>query len=466
MLDSKFFFRIENYFLIFSLLFGLFLIIFTPPLQSPDEPAHFSRAYSISEGHILAKKLNNVSGDFVPASLLNFENELGYLTFKTNKRISFEKIRESSGIIVHKSDKVFSDQKYQALYSPLAYFPQSIGIFFAKYFTDSVYWLLFFSKLAMLAFYTIMGYFSIKSIPFLKSLLFLILLMPMSLSMGASVSADGILICLSVFYFSKILQYTYSNDNISFKQYLLMMFLAFCLAMVKQSFFLTLFLLFIPLSKFNNLKFIRIFNNNIFKVLILLIPAFIGALIWSKLSYNLFVPLNNSNPEIQIQFILSHPFVYLKTLYSTLYLNFIILLYETVGILGWLDVFLFPVTYWIYWLFLVLNIFFCNSAECRVFSSLFQRILLFGLVLFNIIFISTIIYVSWIQPYVISPFEGLQGRYFIPLLLPFFTFLFLIGGRCFGASGFSKIMQFNILLVFFTYMNLAFGLYIRYYSTF
>ncbi len=466
MLDCKSFFRIENYFIIFSLLFGLFLIIFTPPLQSPDEPAHFSRAYSISEGHIFAKKLNNISGDYIPVSLLNFENELGYLTFKTDKRISFDKIIDSSDILIDKNFKVFSDQKYQALYSPLAYFPQSVGIFFAKYFTDSVYWLLFFSKLALLTFYTVLGYFSIKSLPFLKQLLFLILLMPMSLSMGASVSADGVLICLSIFYFSKILQYTYSNKNISSKQYFFIMFLALCLAMVKQSFFLTLFLLFIPLSKFNDIKFIKIFNNNIFKVLILLIPAFIGALMWSKLSYNLFVPLNNSNPEIQTQFILSHPFVYLKTLSITLYLNLIILMYEAVGILGWLDVFLFPVTYWMYWLFFLLNILFCKGDEFRVFSSLYQRILLLGLVLFNIILISTIIYVSWIQPYVISPFDGLQGRYFIPLLFPFFTFLFLIRAKYLGSYGFSKIMQFNMLLVFFTYVNLAFGLYLRYYSAF
>ncbi|MER3433396.1 MAG: hypothetical protein C4288_08190 [Leptolyngbya sp. ERB_1_1] len=43
----------ERAFLILSLIFGMMFIIALAPFQSPDEPAHFYRAYQLSEGKII-----------------------------------------------------------------------------------------------------------------------------------------------------------------------------------------------------------------------------------------------------------------------------------------------------------------------------------------------------------------------------------------------------------------------------
>src|SRR5687767_10194893 len=49
-----------------SLVFGALLIALTPPFQTPDEPAHLFRAWSISEGTLFAR-----GGASVPRSLVD-----------------------------------------------------------------------------------------------------------------------------------------------------------------------------------------------------------------------------------------------------------------------------------------------------------------------------------------------------------------------------------------------------------
>jgi hypothetical protein len=43
-------------FVLFALIFGILFIVVTPPFQVPDEGAHFSRAYQISQFHIIGEK--------------------------------------------------------------------------------------------------------------------------------------------------------------------------------------------------------------------------------------------------------------------------------------------------------------------------------------------------------------------------------------------------------------------------
>lgn len=450
--------RPQYAFVFFAIIFGFLLMFLTPPFQSPDEPAHFAKSVSFAQGHFISQKINNVSGDFLPESILTFEKHFDNLFFNTDSRITVQQIEQSKNVKFEENKKIFVNQKYHAMYSPLAYVPQGIGVFAAKHFTDSVYWIMIGAKLCLLFFYIIMGYFSIKSIPFCKWLTFLILMMPMSLSLGVSVSADAVLIAVSVLFFAKILQYSYQENNLNNKQIMALTLFCISLALIKQSVLLSLFVLFIPKTKFGEKYFV--------KLACILVPAFISALIWSKFSYSLFVPMNGSNPEIQTKFILEHPFIFIATLLKTIKAYFLALIYSTIGILGWLDVFMFPFMYWIYLILLGANAVLVKDSNEKILSSVFQKILLFGLCLLNFVVICTIIYVSWAVPYLISPFEGLQGRYFIPLLLPLFVLLFLIFNKQIKINRPKWLPIFNIIFVCLAYLNIFFGLFIRYYALF
>lgn len=450
-------FKFEYIFVLFAMFLGLILIFFIPPFQSPDEPVQFLKAYSVSEGHFFSKLSDGIAGDNLPVALKEFENRYDYLIFDTTKRISFDDINNSKNIKLDISKLQFFNQKYHAMYSSFAYFPQSIGIFIAKMFTSSIYWIMIGAKFALLLFYVFCGYLSIKTIPFCKQIVFLLLLMPMSLSLGASVSADGVLIALSILFFSYILKISVQKENINKKQLFFLAIFAIVLALIKQSVLLSLFVLFIPKEKFTDKYFAKVCS--------ILIPAFIVSFLWSKFSYGLFVPLNNSNPVEQVQFIAAHPIVYIGVLFRTLCAYFIAVTYSFIGILGWLDVFLFPFVYWLYYIVLGLNLFF-SEDNISYKANIFQKIVLPLVCLLNFVVICTIIYVSWAVPTQISHFEGLQGRYFIPIALPFFVWLFLLIGDKKKILKNNSLIYLNLSFILIVYLNLLFGIYIRYYALF
>ena len=239
--------RPELIFLFFSIICGLFLIFFTPPLLSADEPAHFSRIYSLSEGKIASLVVNNKAGNFVPQALKEFENTWEPMFHDTDIKTNFAKINSSKKINIDKDNLDFSNQCYQTLYSPVAYLPQTAGVFIAKLFTQSVYWILITAKIFLFIFYVLSGYFAVKSTPLYKWLFVLVLLCPTSLSLGCSVSADGVIISLSIFYLAKIFEYSFRKKNFMEKGEIInLCILAILLSLVKQSFLITLLIFFIP----------------------------------------------------------------------------------------------------------------------------------------------------------------------------------------------------------------------------
>jgi len=66
-------------FVFLSMLFGTLTLVLTPPLEGPDEPAHFLRAYGISVGEIIPMTADERGrkGIFVPARL-----HRGYAVFE------------------------------------------------------------------------------------------------------------------------------------------------------------------------------------------------------------------------------------------------------------------------------------------------------------------------------------------------------------------------------------------------
>ena len=402
-------------------------------------------------------------GNYVPAALKEFENNFTGLYTNKKAKTSFSAINETKTIKINANDKIFAHQSSMALYSPAAYLPQSAGILIAGLFTSSVYWLLVGARLFLLAFYATIGYFTIKSLPFLKWLALLLLLTPMSLSMSASVSADGVLIAVAAFYFAKILQYSYEESQLTQKRYFFLMFLAVFIALVKQSFLLTLFVFFIPKDKFRAIFESEKLKSPLLNMALLVLPAFLASLFWSKLILNVYVPIHGANPQLQTVLILKHPIIYLQSLAMTFKMYFRLIIFSAVGILGWLDIIFRPYVYWSYIGILFLNVILTPASEPKFNSTIFQKSLLIGLFLLNVFTISTIIYVTWVPPYSANIWGGLQGRYFIPVLLPFFTFLFLHCCKYFKPVKTALILPINLVLLVVTYFNAAALLFLRYF---
>lgn len=410
-------FKIEILFAFFSVLFGLLILFVTPPFQTPDEVNHFLRAYSVSDGNIIDIKINNDAGNYLPADIDKFISSGSALFVPEPIKISKDDIKNSKAINITETNK-FYEYNNTVLYSPIAYMPQAVGIKSAQIFTNLIYWIFTAGRIFNLLFYIILGYFAIKSIPFLKWTTVLIMLLPMNLSLAASLSPDAVLLSLCILYFSKILEYTFDkNYELNWQKISLLGALAILISLIKQSWLFVLFVLIIPKNKWG--------KDYWTKLSAILIPSFLVTLIWTKFAASLYFPLNNSNPSEQTKYIISHTINYIIVLFKSLIYQSRCLFRECIGVLGWLNILFKPVFYIITPIFGILNVIFCkNNFKDEFKLPKINNIVLISLILLIITYLCTTIYVSY-TPVAFGKIIGLQGRYFEILLLPFAAFIAL-----------------------------------------
>lgn len=436
----------ERVFLFLGVLFGVMIMIFTPPFLYPDENAHFYRSLGILDGQIVVQKPDEEhSGSFLPKSIHDFENRTKFYDFLADRdclkaRISFKDISDASSYTKN-GEKIFVNHINTALYSPVAYMPQVTGMKFMEMFTPSLLYIMFGGKIFNFLFYLILGFFAIRSLPFLKWVGVLILLAPINLSLAGSLSTDPVLLSSSMLFFAKILQYSVGDDSkIGWKQVVLLAVLAFIIGQVKQNFLIVFFVFLIPKKKFCGGYFV--------KMATVVVPSVVLSLVWGKIASSVLVPGNGAKPVEQAVYILSHPIEYLQTFFRTSRI-FSRMLREMVGVLGWLNIRLDWWAYGLYYIFFVLNVFFSIDVESkgREMFSLKQNLIILSLSLLIIFVVSTNMYIVWSHVGA-DLIDGIQGRYFASVLLPaaaFFSIMLPARKSCFLIQG-STILFLIILL--------------------
>ena len=123
-------------------------------------------------------------------------------------------------------------------------------------------------------------------------------------------------------------------------------------------------------------------------------------------------------PSEQVKYVLTHPFSYIGIAFQTIYESANRWLYEMVGsTLGWFQI---AISLSVIFIFIIMIIFdFCISTngEKALKINTIERIIIFGVVLIIIALTFTSLYVQW-TPLRKASIDGIQGRYFIPLLFP------------------------------------------------
>src|SRR5664280_1988465 len=67
---------VESAYLVAALVFGLILVVLTPPFQTYDEHAHYQRAWSVAEGQLLAHPDGSVT---LPDNVASLPGDLHFL---------------------------------------------------------------------------------------------------------------------------------------------------------------------------------------------------------------------------------------------------------------------------------------------------------------------------------------------------------------------------------------------------
>lgn len=87
-----------------------------------------------------------------------------------------------------------------ALYSPVSYLPQTIGVWLGKLFTDRVLVMIYLGRLAGAGLSLVLIYWALKMVPVKKECLFLAAMLPMYFQELVSLSADSLINALAIFF--------------------------------------------------------------------------------------------------------------------------------------------------------------------------------------------------------------------------------------------------------------------------
>lgn len=115
---------------IFAGFFSLLLTVLIPPLQSPDEPAHIARAYALLDDDIAVKDLGSRTNQEIDAGLIAYSRSWGYLPYRAEQQVTQELAERSRRL--HWEDKTAVYYNPAAIYFPALYAPAAVGMGLTK----------------------------------------------------------------------------------------------------------------------------------------------------------------------------------------------------------------------------------------------------------------------------------------------------------------------------------------------
>ena len=373
----------------------------------PDEEGHFFRAFEVSEGHPVSEFQPDFSagGRELPFTGVDLKLlETNWDSFSENKNMTLSK------------DRAFITFSNLALYAPVSYIPQAAGIFAARHLHLGVAGIAYAGRLANWLCITLLLFFAVRLIPSGKEIILLISMMPMNLFEAFSLSPDGMVVAVSIFMLSFVLYLRHvKKGRITWIEMLLLFGSAVLIGLYKivyLPFCLTCFL--VPEERFGKR------SRKIAFLLVTILTAAGLNLGWLMICRRFLVTLGTDAAR-QLGYIFAHPFYYLVTIMRTFFQAAGWWTSTMVGSsLGELNIITVEIFVFLY--FVLLGIRFYPHKDRSVRPERGTAWVM-GMVLFSIMILTfTSLYLQWTPAYQFT-IEGIQGRYFISLLLPLYFVL-------------------------------------------
>lgn len=455
---------VDKWFLILAITFGILLIIVTPPFQAPDEYNHYYRAIGISNGDLVPIKINKSQvvdvydsfpganteisnqyvGSYISEDVIKVARGVSRdLPGNTDNKQSVQEIFKYLKYGEMSENKIFASYPNTSLYSPVPYTPSVLAVLIGRLLHTPHLITFYLARLFHLFAYISLVYFAIKTAPYLKNTLFLLGLMPVSLFLGMSVSADTLVISLSFLTFALISKLYKSYSK---KTFYVLVLVSFLLGMSKSGYFLLPAMSLILFVKYRKVK-----------LFLPVIASVYGLFLWQGFIDELYVPLRYGvDMNDQLELIIQEPVNFIKVLANTVVGNRNYIVTQFVGNLGWLDVPLNMYVCYFYVLLLIIStVFDVSYPDNRL------KIMSFLVAVVSFLIISVLMYLSW-SPVGHHEILGLVGKNFIPLSI----FGLAVFGSSIGAV-YSKITNdlwkyFIVCILIYTLIKLIYRYYVTY----
>lgn len=409
-------------FLVFvGALFGSAFILITPPLQGPDEPQHFLRAYQVSEGGLLP----GGAADNMPSSLYETYKRILYsddIRFKANEKYELHNTKAALAIPLEPTKE--ENYANTTIYAPVAYLPHAIMIALGRVVEAPPVVLIYLARFGGLLAWLGLLYLSIRISPIGKWPITVFGLIPMTIFQAAIINTDVASGGLLFLYIAVILSLLKRKTPLDYRAYAAVGLIGSLMALSKQSMILMLPMAFLLMfRRWPNTK-TRKFElyKTLGKLLLAIIVPVVLVGLWmyiTKDTESIDVAANGSIPGEQIRQIISDPGRFGFALWN---MNFHTwgdeITRSFIGTFGWVDV---PMAlsftiigYVALFVALVTNRAKDNETLSEL-SGKLPRFLLALLAVGYFVGVSAMLYV-FNSPVRFSVIVGLQGRYFLPLL--------------------------------------------------
>ena len=411
---------IPRLFAVLAMLGGAAYVVLIPPLQVPDETFHFYRAYAVSRGEWVARPL---------APLPNRIRELEYwfeprpnIDAGNVEQLRPEKILPLFHIPFSETDQGYTTNINQNVYSPVPYFATGLAMAVGRKFHPSAIALMYFGRFCNLIAFVCVIYTALRILPAFRVVFFALALMPMTLALASSFSADAQTNSLAFLLFAYILRLSLDDGikTLQRRHYVILAALIFLNALCKADAILALLVLMIPRDKMA-LKWSR-WRWLAPAAFIALAVAVAG--VWNYLSrenhtaYALARMQAGIDIEANLRFIYAHPVLWCQAFLRTLQTQWHFYLQLFVGTLGYYAVWL-P-----NWLVLGYPIFLAAAAASQpapIGLTLWQKTVLLTAALVSAAAVFVLLWDHETSAALLhtvaggrDSFPSLAGRYFIP----------------------------------------------------
>lgn len=386
--------NIHNVAFVTIIIFGILMLIFTPPFIFADEGTHFTRAELITEGILIPHETSN--------GYLVQDYYFGLNAFRYGGTI-FENPYSFTPISNHMGYWDFTTQ------TPFyAHILSALGVIIAKFFSLTAIGALWLARFANVLFYALIARYAIKKVSFYKIPMFIISCLPLLIAQISSVNYDAFIFTfaiLAIAYFVYMFKNKVKNKD-------LIIFFISCLlmALIKPPYIaLTLLVFFIPSENFTSKKFKW---SMIVPVLILFgLTLTLSLNVFGFTTSSISQSSNGTQFSGQLNYILSSPLILLNVIWISLK-SFFSLFIGDLTFFHYADykgIKYYNLFYFIFFIgfSLLYPIKIKLSKNKRIFMILFLLLFYLGMYF--------IIYLEW-NSIGASEILGVQARYFVPII--------------------------------------------------
>ena len=412
---------IEKLYVVSAGFIGIIFMLIVPPYASADEDRHLLECQDFSSA-IFGYEMEGEKEHWLRECDANTElsRDLSVKNYQYVAENFFAGCDSKEMELKYIDDITYDEDNV------VYYYPGIIGITIGRLFNMGTIATYMLARVFMLVTYLVITYFAIKKIPVFKAGYAILMLLPSTMQRAATVSYDGLMLAYIFIFVAYVFYYIYNVKTIKVVDAVVMALSGVLLAVGKGGAYIPFLLMLFMIPKENFGKKVK-YGFIVAGAILLCLVAFVG------FNYELFADIAGSTggetndllwteeEGYTLREIITSPKRSLKVFINTFIMLGGAKYSEMIGNgFGWLQVYVSDIWVVAFSILIVMTLF-NESGENFTFSK--KQKLMFGVIaVASMGFVILSMWLFW-TPLNSSYIEGLQGRYFIPILIPLFFIL-------------------------------------------